>query len=60
MTINSSIQELKEEQDPFKQLIKEIGQYNDLDHYLDTHFRLLKEDFTTDLREGFHQFINNN
>ena len=32
--------------------IQTQGQFDDLDHYLDCNFRLLKEDFIVDLREG--------
>ena len=38
---------------------KEIGSYNDLDHYLDVQFRLLREDFVAPLRESIQEFKNN-
>ena len=33
------------------------GGYRNWDHYLDVHFRLLREDFVFPLREGLQQFI---
>ena len=33
------------------------GQYDDLDHYLDVQFRLLREDFVAPLREGIAEYI---
>ena len=37
----------------FLQPNKIIGPYDDLNQYLDMHIRLLKEDFSSDLKEGF-------
>lgn len=36
---------------------KRQGHYNDLDHYLDVQFRLLREDFVAPLREGINDYI---
>ena len=33
------------------------GSYNDWGHYLDVHFRLLREDFMGPLRDGIHNFL---
>jgi len=35
------------------------GPFFDVEHYLDTHFRLLREDFVRPLRNGVHDLINN-
>ncbi len=53
LTINPSIDELNEKEMTFLQPNRIIGPYDDLNQYLDTHFRLLKEDFSSDLKEGF-------
>ena len=37
--------------------IKKEGSFNDEDHYLDVNFRLLKEDFSRDLREGLANYL---
>ena len=37
---------------PILRKIKIDGGFDNLDHYLDVNFRLLKEDFTRDLRDG--------
>lgn len=37
---------------PILRKIKLDGGFDDLDHYLDVNFRLVKEDFTRDLRDG--------
>ncbi|XP_074653872.1 NFX1-type zinc finger-containing protein 1-like [Tubulanus polymorphus] len=34
------------------------GRYDDVDHYLDVNFRLLREDFVRPLREGINDYLN--
>lgn len=51
-----TIGELLGEVEPFLRPIKTEGEFNDLDHYLDCLFRLLKEDFIVDLRHGIETF----
>jgi hypothetical protein len=38
---------------PFLRKIHSVGKFNDLETYLDCNFRLLREDFMRDLRDGF-------
>ncbi|XP_013381835.1 NFX1-type zinc finger-containing protein 1-like [Lingula anatina] len=47
---------LKEE--PFLRANKTHGRYQDVNHYLDVQFRLLREDFVRPLREGITKFSN--
>ncbi|XP_053404555.1 NFX1-type zinc finger-containing protein 1-like [Mercenaria mercenaria] len=42
---------------PFLRRNKVEGEYDDLDHYLDVQFRLLREDFVGPLREGITEYI---
>ena len=41
---------------PFLRVNKNTGGYQDLDHYLDVQFRLLREDFIAPLREGIGEY----
>ena len=43
------------EEQPFIRPNKTTGAYNDLDHYLDVQFRLMREDFIRPLRDGILQ-----
>ena len=42
---------------PFLRRNKIDGSYNDVDHYLDVQFRLLREDFVRPLREGIARLL---
>jgi len=42
---------------PFLRRNKIDGSYNDVEHYLDVQFRLLREDFVRPLREGIAQLL---
>ena len=42
---------------PFLRRNKIYGSYNDVEHYLDVQFRLLREDFMRPLREGIAQLL---
>jgi hypothetical protein len=50
------VNELNENRPPFLREIRKDRAFDDLNHYLDVNFRLLKEDFTSELREGLHQY----
>lgn len=57
MTIIPEYNDIYAENEPYlrKNIVK--GRYNDLEHYLDVQFRLLREDFLRPLREGTMQCI---
>ena len=57
LSINPSINELFDFM-PFLREIKLHGAFKDLDHYLDVNFRLLKEDFMNELRQGYYMIRN--
>ena len=42
---------------PFLRANKQKGKYNDLEHYLDVQFRLLREDFMGPLRAGIREYL---
>ncbi|KAK3584660.1 hypothetical protein CHS0354_001239 [Potamilus streckersoni] len=42
---------------PFLRKIKKKGGYEDIDHYLDVQYRLLREDFVGPLRDGVAEFL---
>jgi hypothetical protein len=42
---------------PFLRANRKEGKYDDLDHYLDVQFRLLREDFVGPLREGISDYL---
>jgi hypothetical protein len=60
LTINPSLNELSSLLAPFLHPIKKLGKFDSLDHYLDANFRLLKEDFSKELRDGLIQLKENN
>ena len=49
------MQEIKSDERPYLRPIKAEGCYDDLSHYLDVQFRLLKEDLVYPLREGIRE-----
>ncbi|KAL3847660.1 hypothetical protein ACJMK2_018561 [Sinanodonta woodiana] len=48
--------EIKADEPPFFRMNKETGGYNNLEHYLDVQYRLLREDFICPLREGIREY----
>ena len=50
--------EIKGHVQPFLRKNKVDGEYDDADHYLDTQFRLLREDCISPLRDGITEYIN--
>ena len=59
INISPTADELLTNRAPFLRKNKDIGSYNDLEHYLDVQFRLLREDFVAPLRESLDEFKNN-
>ena len=59
INISPTADELLTNRAPFLRKNKDIGSYNDLEHYLDVQFRLLREDFVAPLRESIDDFKNN-
>ncbi len=53
MSIIPTIQDLNDKEDPTLRVIQKKGEFKNLETYLDSNFRLLREDFMRDLREGF-------
>ncbi|KAK3589661.1 hypothetical protein CHS0354_015165 [Potamilus streckersoni] len=53
------LEEIKADKPPFFRMNKETGWYNDLEHYLDVQYRLLREDFICPLREGIREYKQN-
>ena len=53
MSIIPTIQDLNDKEDPTLRVIQQKGEFKNLETYLDSNFRLLREDFMRDLREGF-------
>ena len=53
MSIIPSIKDLNDKEDPKLRSIEKKGKFKNLEIYLDSNFRLLREDFMRDLREGF-------
>lgn len=45
--------------EPFIRANKDKGRYDDLDHYLDVQFRLLREDYVRPMREGLAKYLEN-
>ncbi|XP_046738003.1 NFX1-type zinc finger-containing protein 1-like [Diprion similis] len=43
---------------PFIRINKVTEAYNSVEHYLDVHFRLLREDFVRPLRNGIEEYLN--
>ncbi|XP_060589825.1 NFX1-type zinc finger-containing protein 1-like [Ruditapes philippinarum] len=58
--VTPSANEIQCAAQPFLRPNKLNGGYDDLDHYLDVQFRLLREDFVGPLREGISQYIKSN
>ena len=56
MRINPTFQELKGGGKPYLRKLRTKGPYDCLNHYLGVNFRLLKEDFCHDLREGIRMY----
>ena len=56
LIINPTLRELHQASMPFLQAIKSEGNFRSVYHYLDANFRLLKEDFMRDLREGLKAY----
>ncbi|MBN3299873.1 ZNFX1 protein, partial [Amia calva] len=57
MTIYPSPEEIHQEQKPFLRPNVTSCSYPSIQLYLDTHFRLLREDFVRPLREGIQQLL---
>lgn len=55
--VSPSPEEITGTMRPFLRPNKVGGRYDDLDHYLDVQFRLLREDFVGPLREGITEYI---
>jgi hypothetical protein len=58
MTIIPRHEDIFTEKEPFLRKNIVEGAYQDLDHYLDVQFRLLREDFLRPLREGIINLVN--
>ena len=52
MSVIPTVEDVHATEKPFPRANKETGAYNDLNHYLDVQFRLLREDFIRPLRDG--------
>ena len=52
LSVNPTISELNSTKPPALRELRKDKAFDDLQHYLDVNFRLLKEDFTCELREG--------
>jgi hypothetical protein len=59
LSVNPTVEELNDYDAPVLREIKKTEGFDDLYHYLDVNFRLLKEDFTSELRDGLQQYKNN-
>ncbi len=57
MSIFPTAQDLARNIEPFLRKNIVDGQFNDVDHYLDIHFRLMREDFVGPLREGILEYL---
>ena len=51
--------EIKSQERPFLRMNIKKGHYQDVEHYLDVQFRLLREDFLEPLREGIYEITHN-
>jgi hypothetical protein len=56
LSVNPTVLELNATKPPVLREIRKDKGFDDLHHYLDVNFRLLKEDFTSELREGLQQY----
>ena len=52
LTVHPSINDLYSHQAGYLRELKTVGPFDSAEQYLDTNFRLLKEDFMKDLREA--------
>ena len=59
MPICPTIKEIKSQERPFLRKNIKKGRYEDVEHYLDVQFRLLREDFLEPLREGIYEITHN-
>jgi hypothetical protein len=56
MNIIPKLEDIMTDQEPFLRKNITNGAYNDVNHYLDVQFRLLREDYLSPLREGISSF----
>lgn len=56
LSIIPTLEEILSDQMPFLRKNVVSGAYQSVNHYLDVHFRLLREDFIQPLREGIVRF----
>ena len=59
MPICPTNKEIRSQEQPFLRKNIAKGRYQDVEHYLDVQFRLLREDFLQPLREGIYEITNN-
>ena len=59
MPICPTNKEIKSQERPFLRKNIKKGRYEDVEHYLDVQFRLLREDFLEPLREGINEITHN-
>ena len=52
--------DMNQRKSKFKYFNQTVGQYANVDSYLETHFHLMREDFFRPLREGLRQYLNRN
>ncbi|XP_035678893.1 NFX1-type zinc finger-containing protein 1-like [Branchiostoma floridae] len=57
LTIIPTFEDIHSDKEPFLRTNIDRGRYRDVDTYLDTQFRLLREDFVRPLREGIEDFL---
>lgn len=56
LSIKPTFEELSQNIKPKLRKIKKPGKFDDEQHYLDVNFKLLKEEFSRDLREGLASY----
>lgn len=56
LTIFPDIEELQASYEPFLRANKTTGAYRSLKHYTDIHFRLLREDYLSPIRNGLKEY----
>ncbi|KAL9976043.1 hypothetical protein ACROYT_G013277 [Oculina patagonica] len=59
MPICPTNKEIKSKEEPFLRENIKKGRFEDVEHYLDVQFRLLREDFLEPLREGIYDITHN-
>ena len=59
MPICPTNEEIKSREPPFLRANIKKGRYEDVEHYLDVQFRLLREDFLEPLRDGIYEITHN-